>query len=56
MSIPAGSFDEVYVELAKTRVHYDELRADDGPLHSRATARHRLHELRSQLAILRESR
>ena len=57
MSNPISqSFDELYAQLAKTRAHYEDLRARNGPLRARADARQRLHELRSQLATLRESR
>ncbi len=57
MSIPISrSFDELYSALTKTRAYYDELQARNGSLRARADARQRLHELRSQLATLRESR
>ena len=48
------SFDELFAQLAMTRAHYEDLRTSNGSLRARADARSRLHELRSQLAALRE--
>ncbi len=48
------SFDELFAQLAMTRAYYEDLRARNGSLRARADALQRLHELRSQLAALRE--
>jgi len=46
------AFDELFSEIAGTRVHYETLRSAHGALEERARLVSRLHTLRAQIAAL----